>query len=645
MRKEFLRKVNGFLSASPDPGEVNRLITSVFVSLNDISCEKSRLIKNLIISPGDQDLDRFDKFKDLFISYGYSRFNFEDLIEVFELVVSPVDKKVNGAIYTPRAIKEYIIFKSTELVRVDVREALVCDVACGCGGFLFSYAQYLRTRTSLSYYAIFSTLLYGVDITDYSIERTKITLSLLALFEKEDEDFEFNLKVGNSLDFDWRKEFSKVGEHNGFDLVIGNPPYVCAKNMGAGTRALLERWSVSLSGNPDLYIPFFQIGLEALNPKGVLGYITVNSFIRSVNGRKLRAYFQKNKYSISIADFGGEQVFKGRTTYTCICLIHRAQSQHVKYALVQSANLQTLEEDSFLSVPFSVLDDEKGWMLTNNVVRTAIEGIQKAGTPLEKFVDMRGGIATLKNQIYIFSPEKQVDGCYTFQREGRVYQVEVGICRDVLNANNIKSEDDIDRVKEKIIFPYSIDVKDGTLFDESNIARRVKLMREREFKARFPKAYSYLAEQKGQLAARDKGEGNYEAWYAYGRSQGLNNEGYKLLFPHISDKPYFVYSEDTELLFYSGFVLLSKDKKRLKILKSVLMSDVFWFYIKHTSKPYSSNYYGLGKNFLKSFGIPDFTLAEERTLLSGEKSQVLQLLLKKYDVSIPDLVPKMTLSD
>ena len=141
-----------------------------------------------------------------------------------------------------------------------------------------------------------------MDISGYTIERAKILLSLLAVSYGEDEkEFHFNLKVGNALNFDWEKEYLTF---EGFDIVVGNPPYVRAKHLSLDSKKLLENWEVTKSGNPDLYIPFFEIGLKYLKNTGVLGFITVNTFKRSVNARNLRDYFKSNQLNLSIIDFG-----------------------------------------------------------------------------------------------------------------------------------------------------------------------------------------------------------------------------------------------------------------------------------------------------------------------------------------------------
>ena len=156
-------------------------------------------------------------------------------------------------------------------------------------------------------------------------------MSLLAISNGEDLDnFEFNLFQANSLEFDWNS-VSCIKQNNGLDIIVGNPPYVGASKLDSETKQLLKNWSVSASGKADLYIPFFEIGMENLNDSGILGYITVNTFYKSLNGRSIRSYFSKNNYDLSIIDFGDEQLFKTRSTYTCICLIGKSQSLNVHY--------------------------------------------------------------------------------------------------------------------------------------------------------------------------------------------------------------------------------------------------------------------------------------------------------------------------
>lgn len=83
----------------------------------------------------------------------------------------------------------------------------------------------------------------------------------------------------------------------------------------------------------------------------------------------------------------------------------------------------------------------------------------------------------------------------------------------------------------------------------------------------YPKTYDYLSDFKEVLIKRDKGNRQYAAWYAYGRTQALKLEGYKLFFPYMASHPVFILSEDEQLLFYNGYALVSKDLKLLRLLK------------------------------------------------------------------------------
>ena len=144
---------------------------------------------------------------------------------------------VTGAVYTPKDIRTLIINQVLQKTKGERIDAIrVGDISCGCGGFLTDVAAVIHKETGKAYALIFKEQLYGVDIADYAVERTKIMLSLLAISEGEDYDFEFNVFQGDSVAFD----FSKLGK---FDIVIGNPPYVCSRNMMASTKESLSRWS------------------------------------------------------------------------------------------------------------------------------------------------------------------------------------------------------------------------------------------------------------------------------------------------------------------------------------------------------------------------------------------------------------------
>lgn len=618
-----------------DPLQINRLIVSGYVKTNLLNVETNEYIRNLIVDEETEEIHKINEFVQLFKTYSQS-FTLEALIELFEFVISPADKEINGAVYTPQYIREFIVKETIEKYKKDsqtISRAKIGDIACGCGGFFITIVDEIKKLTNKSYLEIYRDNIYGLDIQAYSIERSKILLSLLAISKGEDcTDFEFNLYQGNALDFDWNS-IPQIKSNKGFDIIIGNPPYVGASKIDEESRRLLKNWSVSSPGKPDLYIPFFEIGMENLNSCGVLGYITVNTFYKSLNGRSVRRYFSRNQFDLSIVDFGGEQLFRNRSTYTCICIIGKKTSFKVRYVKSRSDKINNLRNQDYIEIPYEQLNDFEGWYLIANQKKNIISQIENTGTPLGEKFEIRNGFATLKNDVYVFNPVRETDDFYFLEKEGLEFKIEKSICRNAIKPNILKSELGIEQNTEKLIFPYHLKNGEKDLFNNSKYV--LQIIDEQYLKSNFPNAFNYLNSQKKILSLRDKGEREYEKWYVYGRNQALMFHSYKLLFPYISSEPYFVFTEDKDLLFYNGYAVLSESIEELFILQKILMSKLFWFYIKNTSKPYSGNYFSLAKNYIKHFGICDLTLDERELFLNlNDKNEIDAFIMKKYEIQI-----------
>ncbi|WP_118194267.1 Eco57I restriction-modification methylase domain-containing protein [Albibacterium indicum] len=602
--------------------EVDKLIVSAFIELNDLKLTNNRFLRSYSISKR-KSIKRGKLLK--FIEIVRSEieiFDIEKLIELFEFVISPSDRIVNGAIYTPSEIRDYIVAQSFRREGNGVANAKIADIACGCSGFLYTAAKELKRRTGNDYQHIFQHQIFGLDIQEYSVNRSKLLLSLLALSEGEDvEEFHFNIHTGDALIFNWNNVYENF---QGFEIIVGNPPYVSARNLDVEAKENIKNWSVSTSGNPDLYIPFFQIGYENLAENGILGFITMNTFFKSLNGRALRKYFEDNNTSIRIIDFGTLQIFKSKSTYTCICFLEKAEQHFVEYYKSTKKELPT-NRDQYSRINYQNLDAKKGWNLNDNVI---ISRIEATGTPFGEKYKTRHGIATLKNDIYIFKPVAEDDD-YFYLQNGSLYPIEKGICKDILNSNKLSRDINFDTVIEKVLFPYNDEVKPKALDED--------FLREK-----FPRAFEYLQVKKKILAGRDKGKGKYEKWFAFGRTQSLEKVGNKLFFPKFSDKiPSYLISNDDDLLFYNGQAIIGHSEEEMLLVKKILESRLFWYYIKTTSKPYSSDYYSLNGTYIKNFGIPEFTNDDIDFLINEPNQNIIDAFLEDYyDVQLnEELIP------
>lgn len=608
----MLQRIFPFLkrNLTQDPLLINRIFVTLYITYNNVSTCNS-FVSKYIINNGDEDYKVLRQVLDFLKKQSVSKLDLEDMIKLFEFVISPSDRIVTGAIYTPSKIRKRILENSLSKQQ-NLSSIRVADIACGCGGFLMDVAKYIHEKTGKSYFIVYQENIFGIDIQSYSIERCKILLNLLALSEGECSEFEFNLLNADSLDFHsegWNVSFTD------FDVIVGNPPYVCGRNMEDGTKEKTKMYEVCNAGSTDLYIPFFQIAIEMIKENGMLGYITMNTFLKSLNARELRKYFMEGSYNISIVDFRGHQVFSGKSTYTCLFFLKKEKSEMLHYYCDENAELS--KRSGYTDIPYSILDAEKGWNLNEHKVASKLESV---GIPLAKFCQSRHGIATLSNKTYIFTPIDENDKFYYLEKETHIYQIEKEICKDIVNSNKLNSDISLDKIKHKVIFPYQL--CDGKAF----------LIDENVMKHKFPMTYKYLESQRDELARRDKGKGkDYPVWYAYGRTQSLVMPSIKLFFPKIANKPLrCALVNAPNLLLYNGMAFVGEDERKMRILQKIFESNIFWNYIVANSKPYSSGYYSLNGSNIKNFGIPIFTEKEVEELLSIQNKDDINNWLVRY---------------
>ena len=176
--------------------------------------------------------------------------------------------------------------------------------------------------------------------------------------------------------------------------------------------------------------------------------------------------------------------------------------------------------------------------------------------------------------------------------------------------------------RKHILFPYTGEPDPKTPY---------RILEEEQLAALFPLCYQYLLDCRPVLAARDKGKPNPVAWYAYGRSQGLNCRGPKLLFPMFSRRPKFLPEPDGEILFCNGYAITQGGRYPLEVLAKILNSDVMEYYVSRVSYCLKGDYKCYQKKYLRSFSIPEFSESEIRFLLSESSDEAINaFLFQKY---------------
>jgi len=140
---------------STTPKDVDRLIISAFLEINKLKPKKNKLLKSYSI----QRIEK-EEYKSLIefvsvINVDTKEFGFEGLIELFEFVISPADRIINGAIYTPKNIRTFIVSEAFKKINTLDDSVKISDIAMGCGGFLFNASIQLKKRTGKTYSEIF----------------------------------------------------------------------------------------------------------------------------------------------------------------------------------------------------------------------------------------------------------------------------------------------------------------------------------------------------------------------------------------------------------------------------------------------------------------------------------------------------------
>lgn len=293
---------------------------------------------------------------------------------------------------------------------------------------------------------ILLTHIHGVDIDPQAVEVTKLSLLLKVLEGESGEtlrrqkemfkkralpDLGGNIKCGNSLigpdfyqgqqmslldeeeqyrinAFDWQTEFKDIIQSGGFDVVIGNPPYVRQETLGEFKDYFQKHYKV-YHGVADLYSYFIERGFSLLKPAGLFSYIVGNKWMRANYGAPLRRWM-KQQCIEEIIDFGDLQVFQKATTYTCILRISDGSSKR-KFRCSKVQHLDFLDlkshvQKNHFQINRSQLEDS-GWSLADSKTQNLLNRLKSIGTPLGDYVDRQifYGIKTGLNEAFVIDAE------------------------------------------------------------------------------------------------------------------------------------------------------------------------------------------------------------------------------------------------
>ena len=271
----------------------------------------------------------------------------------------------------------------------------ICDPACGSGAFLNAALQFLMaehklldemeakiTGSTIAFQAVENSILennlYGVDINEESVEIARLALWLrTAKPHRKLNSLNNNIKCGNSLisdpeiagdkAFNWQAEFPQVFEKGGFDVVIGNPPYVDSETMTKSIpeqREYISQTYQYAKGNWDLLVPFIEKAFNLLRENGKMSFITSNKWLALDYGTAIRTLAVP--HLSFLVDCTTEKVFDSANVSSVVFGLDAKTTDAFKIGIVKNAEIRNIDT-------LKIKDIES--LITNNLSLAFSEGI------------------------------------------------------------------------------------------------------------------------------------------------------------------------------------------------------------------------------------------------------------------------------
>ncbi|EAK0442167.1 class I SAM-dependent DNA methyltransferase [Campylobacter lari] len=488
----------------------------------------------------------------------------------------------------------------------------------GANEYSKKYGDFLaQDEKDENFRAFFSKNMFEFDFDESAAKKE---------FKKLKKLYESIFDLESANPFEWRFEFSEVldegGNFKGFDLIIGNPPYIRQEDIKELKPNLAKNYKV-YKGTSDIYTYFYELGFNVLKQNGVLSFITSNKYTRAGYGEPLREFLLKNTTLLEYIDLNGIKVFDSATVDTSILSFEKAKTKDNSFKYL-APNTELLKENDFsiesilnfnkiaqnsLSKESFTFNDE-----STNALKAKIE---KHGIPLKDWhgLNINYGIKTGYNEAFIITTEKKDEilaNCKDKDEKERTAK----LIRKMLRGRDIK------RYSYEWAGLWVINTHNGY---KSKSGEKIEAINIDEY----PSLKQHLKPYYKTLEKRtDKGKTPYN----------LRNCAYleefekeKIVYSEIVRKPQFYL--DTKLNFYAEATSFILTGENLKYLIAFLNNDFVAFIFKtfYAGGNLGENGFRYKKAFLERLPIPKINSKNEK--LANELISLVDeiLVLKEQD--------------
>ena len=605
-------------------------------------------------------------------------------------------RKKDGVFYTPKYITKYIVDNTVGKLCADKKAELqlneedyttdkkrqqktkqalteklnnyrnwllqltICDPACGSGAFLnqaldfliaeHRYIDELQAKLfgdalvlSDVEGSILENNLFGVDINEESIEIAKLSLWLrTAQPNRKLNDLNSNIKCGNSLiddvavagdkAFNWQQQFPQVFEKGGFDVIVGNPPYLRVQglrdNFEKETHYYEEKFEAA-TGRFDIYVLFLEKSFKLIKEKGIVSFILPHKFLNSDFGNGIRKFLAAKNAVRSIVHFGSEMVFSDASAYTCIINLSKLNEVVYYKQIKPSAIIDPFEFDL---INYDSLSSDK-WELNSREGNLVLDKLKlNPLTVKDVFENISQGVVSVGDDIFFLKGNIIGNKFIGFSEKiNQEITIEADVVKPILKGEDVKRYSPITH-SFYVFYPHKLENGKTIPFEENY------------FKSNYPLAYNYILTFKDELIDKKiRYKTNPKAWYSLHRSREMTLfEQDKIVTPETSLGGNM--SIDYSKNYHNTQVYTLEAKKSYlldnKFLISILNSKLFWFYLQSTGAVLRGGYFRFKTKYLEPFPMPEIKGKEIQIPFINKVEMIFSLnhnlyeLIKKFQKSI-----------
>lgn len=435
--------------------------------------------------------------------------------------------------------------------------------------------------------------------------------------------------------FEWRFEFPEVlndeGDFVGFDVVIGNPPYMRVQEIQSSQplqKIYYENQYQNAKSAYDLANIFFELSVNISSKYCNNAYIFPHKFFNSASSEVFRNYLKEGQFIDEIAHFGANMIFEDADTYTCVAQFSKKASNGFyfqRFPFKSDFKTDMLNKSNYTFITYVMIDKasqlygNNQWVLFDDKLGfNVFEKIYKdAKLFSDTFEGIFQGIATSKDDLYIVECLNEKNFKIKVPISGNEYEIERDLFKPFLMGKDVQRYSYL-TTNRYVFFPYEIN-------DE-----KAEIIPIEDIKTRFPKTYTYVIEHEKIFKARESGKGSkMQHWHTYIYPKNLNKfEQPKLSSMEIcANHPNVTLNH--EKLYHTtkaySWVKKEETKESYEYLLAIANSKLLWWFLKITGDTLQGDARTFKTNYLNPFPLPKEISNEFDTKISNKVIEVIAL--------------------